>query len=220
MRRASSDDPLHQRHKDYPRTGTARLRTSRLSVAQGRVRLSHRTERRRQEHVLKLIYMDERPTRGDVRVERHELGRRRQAARRREAPPEARHRLPGFPAARGPHGRAERRVRARGDRHAARGDPRQRCTRALDAGRASRRRRRAIPRELSRRRAAARRDRARARERSVRADRRRADRQPRRARDARRLPAAARHQRVGHRGASWRRTISSSSAARTIARSS
>ena len=51
------------------------------------------------------------------------------------------------------------------------------------------------------RRAAARRDRARARERSVRAHRRRADRQSRRAGDARRVSAPSRHQLGGDRGA-------------------
>ena len=96
--------------------------------------------------ILKLLFAEQRPTSGEVRVSGYDVStppRRRDSA----APAAARRRLPGLPAARGPDGGGEHRVRARGHRRARRHHRRARHARA-DAG-GARRQGRAYPRELS-----------------------------------------------------------------------
>src|SRR3989441_2722452 len=120
------------------------------------------------------------------------------APRGAAAAPTAGDRVPGLPPAGGPHGRGERRVRARGDGGAARHDPRAGDARPHPGG--TRGQGAGLPPGAVGGRAAARRDRAGAGERAHGAARRRAHRQSRRARDPRRVPAVARHQRQRHGG--------------------
>ena len=193
----SVDDPTHRRLQGIHAVG-CRARHVTFEVKQGRIRLPHRAKRRRQDHDPQAALHGRQADDGRSVGQRRQLEQPRADARSRScaAGSASSSRISGCSRTAPPKQNVA--FRARGDRRAEGDDSARKVARAADAGRP-----RVEGDQLSaravRRRAAARRDRARARQRPVRSHRRRADRQPRRARDARHLPAAARHQRVGHR---------------------
>src|SRR2546426_2636865 len=191
---ATVSDQVHQRLQGLPE-GRPRPEGRLLSHREGRVRVSDRPLGRREVHGVEAGVRRGAPH--ERRGARLRLQRLRPPhARDPDAAAAAGDRVPGLPPARRPHGRRERRVRARGDGSAARHDSGARDARPHAGG--PRRESAGVPARAVGRRATAGGDRARPRERAHRAARRRADREPRRTRDARRLPAAPRHQRERH----------------------